>query len=99
MKTPEYIEYEDGTRILLDEDDAPELDDDFFAHAVPFSQAHPELHASWKQGRGRPRKADAKRKVMLRIDPDVLEGFKAHGKGWQTQMNAALRDWITRHPV
>ena len=72
--------------------DIPELDEAWFAQAVPYVGGKPVL-------RGRPRKENAKRKVMLRIDPDVLEGFKAHGKGWQTQMNAALRDWITRHPV
>ena len=25
------------------------------------------------------------------LDPDVIEHFKAGGKGWQTRVNAALR--------
>jgi uncharacterized protein (DUF4415 family) len=25
------------------------------------------------------------------LDPDVIEHFKAEGKGWQTRVNAALR--------
>jgi uncharacterized protein (DUF4415 family) len=29
--------------------------------------------------------------VSLRIDPDVLEAYKATGKGWQSRMNEALR--------
>ena len=28
---------------------------------------------------------------MLRLDPDVVERFKADGEGWQTRMNEALR--------
>jgi uncharacterized protein (DUF4415 family) len=32
-----------------------------------------------------------KQPVLLNIDPDVIERFKADGPGWQTRMNAALR--------
>jgi uncharacterized protein (DUF4415 family) len=42
-------------------------------------------------GRGRPPLPDAKRAVKLRIDPDVLDWFRATGPGWQTRMNEALR--------
>ncbi|MHB1642239.1 MAG: BrnA antitoxin family protein [Acidithiobacillus sp.] len=28
---------------------------------------------------------------------DVLEMFRASGPGWQTRMNAALRDWLKTH--
>ena len=41
--------------------------------------------------RGRPRSANKKLPVMLRLDPDVVERFKADGEGWQTRMNDALR--------
>ena len=36
-----------------------------------------------------------RRKVQtgLRIDADVLDWFKAHGRGWQTRMNAVLRSY------
>ena len=40
---------------------------------------------------GRPRKADAKVSVTLRLDRDIVERFKASGAGWQTRINAALR--------
>ena len=39
---------------------------------------------------GRPRGSD-KQSVSLRLDKDVVEGFKAGGPGWQTRMNDALR--------
>ncbi len=32
-----------------------------------------------------------KRAISLRVDPDVLEWFRAQGAGWQTLMNAVLR--------
>ncbi|MBI0475436.1 hypothetical protein D9601_08745 [Sphingomonas sp. MA1305] len=42
--------------------------------------------------RGRPPLgAAAKQQVTLRLDPDVIERFRADGPGWQARMNAALR--------
>lgn len=38
----------------------------------------------------RPRKTD----VHLKIDADVLEAFKAQGKGYQTRINEVLRNYI-----
>jgi uncharacterized protein (DUF4415 family) len=37
----------------------------------------------------------SRRKVHtgLRIDADVLDWFKAQGRGWQTRMNAVLRSY------
>jgi len=35
--------------------------------------------------------------VAIRIDSDVLAAFRAPGAGWQTRMNAALRDWLKSH--
>ncbi len=35
--------------------------------------------------------ATAKRQVTLRLDPDVIDRFRAEGPGWQGRMNAALR--------
>lgn len=40
---------------------------------------------------GRPKTANPKRQVTLRLDPDVLERFRATGPGWQTRINDALR--------
>jgi len=41
--------------------------------------------------RGRPKQLQTKVPVSLRLDPDVVEAFKADGPGWQSRMNAALR--------
>jgi uncharacterized protein (DUF4415 family) len=40
--------------------------------------------------RGR-QKRPTKRLVSLRLDPDVIEHFRAHGPGWQARINTTLR--------
>lgn len=47
-----------------------------------------------KPRRGRPPtlKGEKKEAVMLRLDPDVLAHFRSGGEGWQTRINAALRE-------
>ena len=35
-----------------------------------------------------------KTQITLRIDDDVLEWFRARGKGYQTEMNALLRAYV-----
>ncbi|WP_449042060.1 BrnA antitoxin family protein [Paracoccus sp. (in: a-proteobacteria)] len=41
--------------------------------------------------RGRPPADAPKISTTLRLDPDVLDWFKAGGAGWQSRMNQALR--------
>lgn len=48
--------------------------------------------------RGR-NKNPTKEQVAIRFDPDVLAGFCAGGAGWQTRMNAALKEWLAAKPV
>lgn len=68
----------------IDPDDAPELTDEWFARA--------EVRRDGKVvRRGRPRLSNPKQQVALRIDPDVIDRFKADGAGWQSRMNEALR--------
>jgi uncharacterized protein (DUF4415 family) len=43
------------------------------------------------RGRGRPPATSTKVPVTIRLDPEVVDGFKASGTGWQSRMNAALR--------
>jgi len=47
--------------------------------------------------RGRPAGSGKKEQVAIRFDSDVLAAFRADGPGWQTRMNAALRDWLKSH--
>ena len=38
-----------------------------------------------------------KKQIALRVDEDVLEWFKAQGPGYQTKMNAVLREFRNAH--
>lgn len=49
--------------------------------------------AAIRKTRG-PGKRPAKEQVALRLDPDVLLAFRSTGPGWQTRMNAALKEWL-----
>jgi len=48
---------------------------------------------TYRRQRGRPAGSD-KESTTIRIDRDVLAAFRAGGPGWQTRMNAALREWL-----
>lgn len=47
-----------------------------------------------KRRAGRPLGVGNKEQVAIRLDPDILSAFRATGKGWQTRMNDALREWL-----
>ena len=63
---------------------------------------HEEIQAgieAYRRQRGRPTGSD-KESTTIRIDREVLAAFRAGGPGWQTRMNAVLRDWLkTQSPV
>ncbi len=54
----------------------------------------PAKFARARVRRGRPPLATPKVSTTIRLSPDVLAHFKADGRGWQTRINAALREWI-----
>jgi uncharacterized protein (DUF4415 family) len=48
--------------------------------------------------RGRPKADVTKVRVGIRLSPEVIDHFKASGDGWQTRIDAALRQFIADHP-
>ena len=46
--------------------------------------------------RGRPT-GSQKTATTIRLDNDVLEAFRTTGKGWQTRINQALKDWLKKN--
>jgi uncharacterized protein (DUF4415 family) len=46
-----------------------------------------------------PNKNPTKEQVAIRVDREVLLAFRAGGPGWQTRMNAALKEWLVSHPA
>jgi uncharacterized protein (DUF4415 family) len=68
----------DAHAIKPDEyEDAPELTDEQLAEAVI--------------RRGRPPLETRKQPVKIRLDPDLVAALRASGPGWQTRINALLR--------
>ena len=71
--------------------DSPELTEADFRKARPGAEVYPNLADAVARRRGRPVSDAPKVQINLRVDPDVLERYRAGGPGWQTRMNAALR--------
>lgn len=46
--------------------------------------------------RGRPVAAVKRPMLSMRTDPDLLEHLRSTGKGWQTRVNAVLREAVAR---
>lgn len=45
---------------------------------------------------GRPRAAIKRPMLSMRTDPDVLAALRASGPGWQTRVNALLREAVAQ---
>ncbi|OQX07922.1 MAG: hypothetical protein BWK73_26770 [Thiothrix lacustris] len=48
-------------------------------------------------GRGRPKADVTKDRITVRLSSEVTAYFKATGKGWQTRMDAVLREYVAQH--
>ena len=74
---------------------------DFDPEAAPDLAAGgwPEKFARATVRRGRPPSANPKVSTTIRLSRDVIDHFKAGGRGWQTRIDAALREWIGKHDV
>jgi uncharacterized protein (DUF4415 family) len=44
-----------------------------------------------------PQKSPTKVSTTIRLSSDVLQAFRATGDGWQTRVDAALKDWLKTH--
>ncbi|MCY4408283.1 MAG: BrnA antitoxin family protein [Rhodospirillaceae bacterium] len=80
-------ENEHSTARDFNPDDAPDLT----------RNGWPEKLAKAKVRRGRPPVARPKVSTTIRLSPDVIDYFKAGGRGWQTRIDEALREWIGKH--
>jgi uncharacterized protein (DUF4415 family) len=86
-------------RAWVDPDDAPEWSQEQFdraAVAVGGKIVSP-AQGTITRRRGRPKKADAKIHIHIRLSPNVLGHFRATGPGWQTRIDEVLRSWVERH--
>ncbi len=82
-----------------DPDDAPELSEEDFARGQWMIGEQEVSRKEAQQAvrnllRGRPAGTSTKTSTTIRFDNDVLAAFKASGKGWQSRINSALREWL-----
>lgn len=84
IPNPELIDY-----------DAPEWDDSDLKSVKQFSEMSPEFQQAIRSARG-PQKSPTKVQTTIRFDRDVLDGLRATGKGWQTRVNDAMREWLLK---
>ena len=78
---------------LIDEEN-PEWTDEMFKQSVRLAALPESLLAKL---RGRPKAAVTKERITIRLSPEVVEHFRASGAGWQTRVDAALKDWLSTH--
>lgn len=76
----------------VDPDDAPEWTEEMFDQADLY-------HGDKLIRRGRPRVEHPKQRITLRLDEDVVAALRAGGRGWQTRVNQALRQWVERGQI
>jgi len=91
----------DSASASLDADDAPELTEADLARGtwrIGDRIVTPDEARKAVARRGRPPGSGVKESTTIRFDKDVLDAFKAGGPGWQSRMNAALRQWLRDHP-
>lgn len=94
----QYLTLRDGRKIILN---TPEEDAAITAAAQSDPDAQPLTDAQLTAMRpmGRPRIANPKAPLTMRIDADVLQALRSSGQGWQTRVNALLREAVTTGKV
>lgn len=77
----------------------PEWTTTMIAKARPAREVLPKIFgartaAAMLKPRGRPKSAESKVAISLRLPPDTLARWKATGPGWQTRMAKVLRESV-----
>lgn len=84
---PENIPQEDWDSV-----ESPALTKSILSGMKPVAEIHPDMP---HRVRG-PQKAPRKTPVSIRLDESVIKAFRASGRGWQSQVNDILRDWLKK---
>ena len=84
------------------DDDNPEWTTEQIAKARPASEVLPQIFGApvakeMLKPRGRPRGAHPKERINIRLSYEVVTHFKSLDDGWQTRIDAALKDWVRTH--
>lgn len=69
---------------------------------VPFtgirSEGRSPTEVATVMRRGKQKKP-TKERITIRFSRNVLESFRATGRGWQTRMDDAMKEWIKTHKI
>jgi uncharacterized protein (DUF4415 family) len=76
--------------MIASDPDNPELTDEQIAGLRPISEMLPTLAESVKRRPGRPKLDAALEPVTLRLDPTVVDHFRAQGADWRKRMAQVL---------
>ncbi|MFS8045075.1 BrnA antitoxin family protein [Rhizobium sp. BR 314] len=85
-------------KMIASDPDNPELTDEQIANLKPLREVLPDLAASIDKEiakRGRPKADVTKTPVTIRLDQDIIDRYRATGRGWQSRMNDDLRKAIS----
>ena len=82
----EILDFQD-----TEDPDSPVTNKEQLREFRPWYEVHPEGNSTYKV-------KVTKTPVSLRLDSDILDAFKSTGRGYQTKINDALRNYIKEHP-
>ena len=78
---------------IASDPDTREYSREELARFRPASEAVPHIVERYRRTRGKQR-APLKEQITIRLDADIAAHFRGTGKGWQTRLNAALREFV-----
>lgn len=82
---------------LIDADgEVRELSTEELAKFKPAAEVLP-LSLQKKLGVRGPQKTPTKERITIRLSREVVEQFRDSGEGWQSRVDAALREWLKNH--
>jgi len=85
---------------LIDKDgEVRELTPDELKKFKPLAEANPSLFAKIKKSVGErgSQKAPIKVPISIRVSSEVVDYFRAEGKGWQSRIDHVLKDYVAHH--
>jgi uncharacterized protein (DUF4415 family) len=88
-------------KILIDDSgEVSELTDKDFKEMRPAKEVVPQIVKAYQEGHLRvrgPQKTPKKSQMTLRLSQDVVIYFKSKGRGWQTKIDNALKEYVKTH--
>jgi len=85
MQKGEVVSRED-----LEAVESPPLTDVLLKRMRPVAETHPDIPSRIRGTQ----KTPTKKSTTIRLDAEVLDFFKAQGKGWQTKINDVLQKYV-----